>query len=171
MKLMRLVACIALCATLFSGVSPTLAALLYSGNPEVLGQILGVPPASRPTDEAPSDLAHHAADHGAPVENTIEHGALVGHTSDHAAPANGTSEHGIPVENTSGHGDSAPAHEAHAIHCAFCLPGSSIAAVFMAPPSTALLELGFHVAEPPPPILRFSSFFPQYRSRAPPIAS
>jgi len=82
------------------------------------------------------------------------------------------SEHDAgPKNDASASGTPQPAHQAHGIYCSLCLNPSSIATIAVAPVSVWVLALAFDVARPESAAGLFSSFFPLYRSRAPPAAS
>jgi len=82
------------------------------------------------------------------------------HSEHHAAPAQTNPSPGAPQ----------PAHAAHGIYCSFCLNPSSIATIAAAPVALSVLSLAVDVAPPESPARLFSSSFPLYRSRAPPVA-
>jgi hypothetical protein len=139
----RLIAWIALFATLFSAASPTLAAALLSHEPAALARMLGLPPAAA----ADADAAKHA------------HHAHQTHEEAHHETA--------PQQNT----DGGNTHPAHGIYCSLCLNPSSIATIAPAPVSIAVLNLEYHVSPPALPAARDAAFHPLYRSRAPPRVS
>ena len=78
---LRLIAWIALFATLFSAASPTLAAALLSHEPTALARILGLPDAPAADDAA--DHAHHA--HEGHHETASQESSNGGSTQSHPA--------------------------------------------------------------------------------------
>ena len=135
----KAVVLIALLATLFSAVSPALAAVILSGQPSALRQMLGLPGEQAATPDA-VDHAHHAGHPAAGVADTA----------------------------SAGGSDEAPRHATHGIYCSFCLNPNAVTGLTPAPVSISFLSLAFDVAVPAADAGYLSRFVPLYHSRAPP---
>jgi hypothetical protein len=149
----RSIAWLALWAMLFSAASPTLAALVLTGKPALLGQMLGLPPGS--------SGAADAYDHASHVDHDRGHSESAGDT-DHGVIGHSEST-GDPQHDGS--------HQSHGVYCSLCLNPSSLATVAPLPPALWLLGLEFDLARPEPHPAPFAAFLPLYRSRAPPAGS
>ena len=148
----RLIAWIALFATLFSAASPTLAAAVLSHESAALARMLGIPAAAAADREA-GDHAHVTHDgHDTPAPHHSHDG--------HHGTAHDDSDDG-----------SSQSHAAHGIHCSLCLNPSSIATIAPASVSIPALSLEYHVPSPTLSAPRYAAFHPLYRSRAPPRVS
>jgi hypothetical protein len=136
----RLYAWLSVFVTLFSAVSPGLAAVVLADRPAALGVMLGLPAQPR----APEHL-HHSVDRAAPHGDWGEH------------------DENLPPP------DDGAAHDAHGIYCSFCLSASSTVALGILPPALAALSLessALVIERARPPAVAFHPFF---RSRAPPF--
>jgi hypothetical protein len=111
----RLVAGIALFATLFSAVSPAIAGVLFSDRADILGRLLAIPAASTKVSALDVTLQGDVCHEAAPVAGN--HDAL-GHEP---------------------HDDSE--HAAHGVYCSFCLTAGSTLAID-APDGAAVLPAG-----------------------------
>jgi hypothetical protein len=134
----RLYVWLSVFATLFSAVSPALAAAVLADRPAALGQMLGLP--------APAAVeAHHGAEHaGHHGEADEPHGA---------APAPS---------------DDGTAHFAHGIYCSFCLNATSTVAIATSPPALVLHSVRSFTPAPKRVCPAAAAFHPFFRSRAPP---
>jgi hypothetical protein len=138
----RLYAWLSVFATLFSAVSPGLAAAVLADRPAALGQMLGLPAQPRADEHL-----HHSVDHAA------HHGEAGEHDANPPTPDDGA------------------AHDAHGIYCSFCLSASSTVALGILPPALAVLSLessALVIERPRPAAVAFHPFF---RSRAPPFSA
>lgn len=132
---------------LFSALSPSMAAALFSERPDVMARVLGVP--------APHAVAAAAPDHADGCE----------HESPAAVTASHHGEGGVPP------GD-APAHAAHGTYCSFCLAASAGVTLPGVPAAMVALVMGMADAVP----LQFDHAPPQrppsnQQARAPPSPS
>jgi hypothetical protein len=134
----RLYAWLSVFVTLFSAVSPALAAAVLADRPAALGQMLGLP--------APADAeAHHGAGHAG------HHGYADEHHGAAPAPS-----------------DDGTAHRAHGIYCSFCLNAASTVAIGAAPPAPVLHSVRSFAPAPERECPAAAAFHPFFRSRAPP---
>jgi len=130
---------------------PTLLAMLFSAaSPALAAYILADRPAAlgQMLGLPPAASGAAAAD---------DHSAHAGHSG-------GQSESAGDAQ----HDDS---HQSHSLYCSLCLNPGSLATVAPVPPSLWLQGLEFDLAQPAPHARPSASFFPLYRSRAPPVAS
>ncbi|MDB5864584.1 MAG: hypothetical protein JWO70_2390 [Betaproteobacteria bacterium] len=138
----RLYAWLSVFITLFSAVSPGLAAVVLTDRPAALGQMLGLPAPPRAAQHQ-----HHSVDHAA------RHGEAGEHDANLPPPDDGA------------------AHDAHGIYCSFCLSASSTVALGILPPALAVLSMessALVIERARPPAVAFHPFF---RSRAPPFSA
>jgi hypothetical protein len=136
---------LALLATLFSAVSPAIAAAVLTERPAALARMLGIPAtAAAPAEETCDE---HSGGHHAQQESA-------GTAHHDAAPA----------------GDG-KAHRDHGIYCSFCLTASSTAAVLPVPPALVLAATGECELIALQPLAFPRPHRVVFRSRAPPGAS
>jgi hypothetical protein len=146
---LRSIAWLTLLATLFSAVSPALAALILADKPAALGQMLGLPGGTSSTSSVEDNRGR------------TEHGAA------HSGLAADAHHDGAQSETAGDDGT----HQSHGIYCSLCLNPSSLATVAPLPPSLWLLGLEPHLEQAHPQPTRSASFLPLYHSRAPPVTS
>jgi hypothetical protein len=139
----RFPAWLALLATLFSAVSPAIAASVLTDRPAALARMLGLPGSA-----------------AAPAEETCDEHTGAGHAQEVA----GTAHHGdAPASDGKAHGE-------HGIYCSFCLTASSTAAVMPVPPALVLANSAEVRLAVPPALLSPAAHRFVFHSRAPPAA-